>query len=612
MNFLYPAFLAGAAAIAIPIVLHLLRRNVAPEVPFTAVRLLRQTPLEQTRRRRLRELLLLLARVAALLLLAGAFARPYFADPATDAGLHVVAIDRSYSMGAPGTFARALDLARAAVDDARSGARVALVAFDDRAEVMAQPGPAAGARAALQDLRAGFGSTRYEPLMVRAIELTGQGRSRLTIVTDLQRAGWEDEAPTRMPGNIGIELLDAGAAQGNAGVVHVRRDREAIVASIRNDGPTSRTGSARLLIDGRLVTTVPFSAPANGAVDLPIPFRAPATGGAAVEIDDPGGYPADDRRYLVLDPPTRSRVLLVASDSGQGGFYLTRALQSEDGAPIDVRQVRGAALGRVTAQDMAGTGAVLLLSTKGIDRRGRDRLSAFVRGGGGLFAAAAADVEPTVLAAIVGWDRLAAVEQPADDVALAATDLRHPIFRPFSALAANLGQVRFSRAWRVNGDGWDVAARFTDGSPALLERRQGEGRVVLFASDVDRRWNDFPLHPSFVPFAIEAVRHVMTAADTRRDFLVANPPPDVRPEPGVYARPADQRRVAVNVDARESSTTRMTPDEFTAMLQPAAQQATAPAERRAQQVEARQSLWRYGLMLMLGALVAESVIGRSR
>ena len=35
MSFLFPAFLAGSVAIAIPIVLHLLRRDVAPEVPFT-------------------------------------------------------------------------------------------------------------------------------------------------------------------------------------------------------------------------------------------------------------------------------------------------------------------------------------------------------------------------------------------------------------------------------------------------------------------------------------------------------------------------------------------------------------------------------------------------
>src|ERR687895_463138 len=97
MSFLYPAFLLGALAVAIPIVLHLLRRTVAPQVPFTAVRLLRRKPLEQTRRRRLRELLLLAARVAALLLLAGAFARPYF-SAADDARVYLVAIDRSYSM----------------------------------------------------------------------------------------------------------------------------------------------------------------------------------------------------------------------------------------------------------------------------------------------------------------------------------------------------------------------------------------------------------------------------------------------------------------------------------------------------------------------------------
>ena len=47
MSFLYPIFLAGAVAIAIPIALHLLRRDVAPEVPFTAVRLLRRLGLLQ-------------------------------------------------------------------------------------------------------------------------------------------------------------------------------------------------------------------------------------------------------------------------------------------------------------------------------------------------------------------------------------------------------------------------------------------------------------------------------------------------------------------------------------------------------------------------------------
>ena len=77
MSFLTPLYLVGAALIALPIVLHLLRRDVAPPVPFTAVHLLRQTTIERSRRHRLRDLILLAARVCALILLAGSFARPY-------------------------------------------------------------------------------------------------------------------------------------------------------------------------------------------------------------------------------------------------------------------------------------------------------------------------------------------------------------------------------------------------------------------------------------------------------------------------------------------------------------------------------------------------------
>ena len=76
LSFLYPLFLIAAAAAAVPIVLHLLRRKTDVVVDFPAVRLLHKTPVERQRRRRLRELILLALRVAALLLLALAFARP--------------------------------------------------------------------------------------------------------------------------------------------------------------------------------------------------------------------------------------------------------------------------------------------------------------------------------------------------------------------------------------------------------------------------------------------------------------------------------------------------------------------------------------------------------
>jgi hypothetical protein len=193
--------------------------------------------------------------------------------------------------------------------------------------------------------------------------------------------------------------------------------------------------------------------------------------------------------------------------------------------------------------------------------------------------------------------------------ALAATDLRHPIFQPFGGLAANLGQVRFDRSWRLEAGGWDVVARFTDGAPALLERAEGKGRVVLFASDLDRHWNDFPLHPSFVPFAVETLHHVSGARDDAIEYVVGRVPDGVRAVPGVY--PFANRIVSVNVDPREGTTARVSEQEFRDMIEVVARPATPPADVRAQQAEERQGYWRYALMLMLGVLIVESAIGKA-
>src|SRR5256885_12389675 len=160
MSFLSPLYLAGAALIALPIVLHLLRRDVAPRLPFTAVRLLRVSPIERSRRRRLRDILLLLARVAALLLLAGSFARPYLAGARSSTRTTVIAIDRSLSMSAPGVMERARALARQAVDEAGAD-RVLVIAFDQRADVVAPTGAAADARLAIDEITPSFAATRY-------------------------------------------------------------------------------------------------------------------------------------------------------------------------------------------------------------------------------------------------------------------------------------------------------------------------------------------------------------------------------------------------------------------------------------------------------------------
>ena len=285
-------------------------------------------------------------------------------------------------------------------------------------------------------------------------------------------------------------------------------------------------------------------------------------------IDDTNGFQADNARLMLLDPiQPGAGVDRSGADAGPG-IYIARALQSVDGdAGFDVDERTAASFAGVANDQLSRDASVVLLSTRGLDRKSRDAIAAFVRNGGGLFIAASDDVEPAVLATMMGWQGFSATVRTESAGALTPTDMRHPIFRPFGALAVNLGEGQFDRTWTVRANGWDVLARFTNGAPALMERREGRGRVVLFTSDLSRRWNDFPLNPAFVPFAIETIRHTAGASDRRRDYAVGDAPAGVAPEPGAYD--VAGRRVVVNVDPQESALAVMGPADFEKMLRPA-------------------------------------------
>ena len=101
MSFLSPLFLFAAAAVAVPLVLHLFHRQEGQRVVFPALRYLLRTEKEHARRIRLRQLLLLLLRCAVIVLLALAGARMVLAGrgAAHPPTAVVVLLDNSLSSG---------------------------------------------------------------------------------------------------------------------------------------------------------------------------------------------------------------------------------------------------------------------------------------------------------------------------------------------------------------------------------------------------------------------------------------------------------------------------------------------------------------------------------
>jgi hypothetical protein len=77
MNFVNPLFLIAGMAAAIPILLHLIKREHARKIEFPTLMFLRRISRKTIRYQKLRHLLLLLLRILALVLVVLAFMRPY-------------------------------------------------------------------------------------------------------------------------------------------------------------------------------------------------------------------------------------------------------------------------------------------------------------------------------------------------------------------------------------------------------------------------------------------------------------------------------------------------------------------------------------------------------
>lgn len=629
LSFLSPLYLLGALAVAVPVLIHLFRRRTEVVVDFPAVRFIAPSTVEQKRRRRLRELVLLALRVSALVLLASAFARPYLAGPALsdDVPVTVVAVDTSFSLSAPGTFDRVREVASTAIEQAPAGNAVALVSFGDEAVTVSPPTTdRAGLVAAVQGLTAGASGTRYTAALSRAAEIVGARAGRIALVTDLQQAGWDAATSGGIPEDLEVTVLPVNSPLANVAVTSAERRGRGIVAGVHNFGFTTRDVEATLTVDETEIERASVQVAGRSAATVEFARDIPPTGAARVTIDDADGYAADNTRYLVLDPPRPTTVTVVVADPSmlRGGLYVERALAAAGGArTFGVTVVDGRTFSSTSAADLARQDAVVVLGTRTLDRNGRDRLSGYLSGGSPLLLSLGPDVDPGTLGDVLGVDLGVAPDietAPDGRSTLVVGDGRHPVFRPFSHPASALGDVAIQRYRRLSErDGRTVLARFSGGAIALAEERVGEGRLLVFTSDLDNQWNRFPLSPAFVPFIVEALGYLTAGVHSATAWALPSRPAGLEPEPGVFtvaeggdagSTSGPDQRVALNVDVRESNPASMSPEAFTAAVPRVARAAVSNAAATARAAEDEQRLWQLGLLVMLAALAGEGLIGR--
>jgi hypothetical protein len=659
MGLFAPWFLAGLAGLALPVYLHLLKRQTARPKAVSSLMLYESRTQASTRHRRLRYFLLLSLRLAVLLLLIVAFANPFInrnTATFTSNRLLLFVVDNSFSMRAGTRLADAKEAA-IGVLSGKGTAHAQVAAFGSQLQIMTQPIDDQGAlRAAVEAIQPGDGHGNFGELAraVRAMASSVHTPVELHLFSDMQRSGLAANFPdmalpanvqlvphavvTKSQPNWTVESVDApGQVWGkDAKPVHV----QAVIAGFATPA-AQRTVS--LVVNGKTTAAKTVAVPANGraAVDFPALEVPYGFNRCEIKIDSADVFPADDLRRFAVERSDPQKALLIHNyGDNRSPLYIGAALSAAAQSAFTLESINVNEAGDRQPSNYA---FIILSDVNSLPSILENSLTDYVRSGGNLFIAAGTSAGARLQIPIFGarivetrdYSRI-----PDRFMAVGSSDSSYPAV----SKAEGWPGVKFFYALDVDPGDARVIVRLSDQTPLLLEKRLGEGRVVLLTSGLDNLTNDFPLHPAFVPFIEQTARYLagserqggarpvdayldLRNAREQAQGVEVTDPEGKRPltlgeaahaqsfqltEAGYYQlRLADGRQnvIGVNSDPKESNLD-VIPDDVLALWQGKGGQSSSEASSNGEAPSRKtpQTLWWYVMLLVFAAAVAESVL----
>lgn len=650
MNFLFPLYLAGAAAIALPIYLHLRRRPPKDSIEFSSLMFLEPTEHQPLKRRsQLENIALLLLRCLALLLLAAMFSRPFFAGPNEVAGAGqkrtVILLDVSASMQRADAWEQALELAKAAVPEVGPGGSLGIIAigqnprtlvsFDDWRNLE----PAQRDQAAYDAMEAvspAWGGSDLGSGLMAAAEMIADAAAgedaaplaaEIVLVSDLQSGAELDAiAEAAWPDDLSVVLARVEIAEeDNASIAAAASpDPEKPIVRVRNDPDSGLQEFVIRAGDERIPAVVP---PGESRF-----FQLSAAVPEILLEGDGEGQGFDNRLFLAPVEAATVKLQFLGDgrpdDSNGAEYYFRRAFGLSEVLEPDF------------VDELSDEPEILAIARS----LGKDESSAVRQllesGGQALLIVSDPEMAKT-LGALAGIDAPDLSEHGSDYSLLERIDFDHPALGTFrDPRWRDFTDVHFWRHRVIDPadlpGGSKVFAYFDSGAPAWIDVPVGAGSLLVMMSGWHPRDSQLSLSTKFVPLLFSFFSGSGPEVGGVRQFFVGEPLPlpadgaeltlpsgetlktaagePFRPvEPGIY-RAGGGANFAVNLRPSESELTPLGKEPLLALGVPLDRPAEGPERAEelkvpGKQSEASQALWRWAVLALLVLLVAESWLG---
>lgn len=579
---------AGAAAMAIPILIHLLSRQRRKPIEWAAMRFLLEAIRKHKRRLQLQQILLLATRCLVVLLLGAALARPILSQAGllAQGGNRAVylVIDNSMASGLAPDRTAALQAhinhAREIISALDPGDRVGVITTarpahallsppsSDHASVLSllqtltpadAPADVAGAMIALRQALDQTADDRDHTFVYLLSEFRA-GSAPLdsplpTVLRDLGPRVTLLHAPPAAAtvGNVQIVAIEPvrsvvvpGAADGSGQItVRLARHGDELAADVSRvrvvvEAPGS-VGPALPEVEPRLVRWEPGQSQASVDVLLSVAAMNDQELSITARLDD-DSLNADNARHVVLSLRRQIRVAMLERrafgfestiDRFRAGQWIRRALEPREGGPMQLIEVEPAAL---SPADVRTADVVVAARPDLLNETGWRVLREFVDAGGLLIVTPPGDLnvhqwaERFTAELDLPWRIALEAVDHTEGMFLAdeqpASELLRLISTDIDELSRSIVVMRSLTVDVAEQSGSATALRLADGSPALLVGAppDARGMVAFFTPALELSWTSLPSKPLMVPLMHELVRQGLSLIHASQQIIAGDQP----------------------------------------------------------------------------------------
>ncbi len=566
MQFLSAPVLFGLALASVPLIIHLLNRRRFELVEWAPMKYLKLTVKNNRRRLRIEQLLLLLLRTLLIILLVVTVARPVLSKAGIGSLLsrrsrvsRIVVLDDSLAMGYRQDGRTAMDLGKSAAGEVlrATGSQDSITFLTTAPEAsplvreasLEDPSKLLAQVQALQTTDAACNWAATFKVIDECLGTATFPQKEIILITDMRRSGWSSgvtELANRWAAQ-GIEarVIDVGSRK-TANVSLAKFSQEdsialpgvplKIAAVVKNDTTETIAGAqAVLTVDGESRPVVLPSLSPGTTTDVPLSVTLAKPGQHQLDFALPDdALNGDNVRHLAVDMRERLNLTLIDGRQGAGPFessgdFVQLALSVgqepwhiQHWADTDLQAAHPDRPDALAITDAANLSPAMVAEY--------ERL---VRDGTGLLIFCGEQVDPEMYNQRLfrnGAGLLPAKLDRIEDGPVRGLVMEGFADSPLAALAklapAALAKIETKRLMGVevskNDWGTRVLARWNDpaGRPAVIERKFGAGRVLLFTTSADREWTDWPIDPTFV-LAVRSAALSVARPDPWEDNLVA-------------------------------------------------------------------------------------------